>query len=226
MFRLLREKEPEEYARIAALPDGLRSARWSTAEGVFLFSEAGSYRELVLIDRRGQVVSRDIPRLLGILRCPRDTPTAAFPDHLAGVLLRGYRQFAQDSRERQTGRAHLPDLSQGQRYVLKQLRALFSSNATTDVRTRSEQLEKVFRLTMPQAVIRELNRLRKDGLTGESLLRSLARIYHAYGLQYRTRVQDLDGADGFPHILCGEAFVQAPPSAAREERPPDALPSS
>jgi hypothetical protein len=208
MFRLLRQNDPGEYARIAALPDGLRSARKSRAEGLFLFCQAGAYRELQLLDASGRVVSRDLPRLLALLRCPRDTPPVTFPDRLAGVLLRAYRQFADEAQQRRVGRAHLPDLTQGQRHVLRELRAVFASSTAVDVRARAEQFEQVFRLPLPQAVVRELNKLRREGLTGESLLRSLARIYHAYGLRDRARAQLIDEAEGLPRVLCSEGFVQ------------------
>jgi superfamily II DNA or RNA helicase len=210
MFRLLRENDPEEYARIAALPDGLRSARRSKSEGLFLFCQAGTYRELVLLDAAGNVLSRALPRLLGLLRCPRDTPTVEFPEDLTGVLLRAYQQFAQAARERRAELVHLPDLSQGQRYVLRELRAMFASSEDADLRAQAEQFEQVFRLPMPQAVIRQLNRLRRDGSSGNGLLRSLARIYREYGLRDRPRTQVLEAAEGLPRVLCSEGFVPAP----------------
>jgi hypothetical protein len=207
MFRLLRENDPEEYARIAALPDGIRSARRSKAEGIFVFCQAGAYRELLLLDKVGQVVSRDLPRLLGLLRCSRDTPTLEFPTCLSSVSLRAYRQFAQEAQKRRAELAHLPDLTQGQRYVLRELRAVFATSQEADIRSRAEQFEQVYRLPLPQAVTRELNRVRRDGLSGEILMRSLARIYQAYGLRDRTRIQGFDEAEGLPHLLCSEAFV-------------------
>jgi hypothetical protein len=36
MLRILRQNDPDEYTRIATLPDGLRSARRSKTEGLFL----------------------------------------------------------------------------------------------------------------------------------------------------------------------------------------------
>ena len=185
MFRLLRQDDPDEYTRIATLPDGLRSARRSKTEGLFLFCQAGTYHQLVLLDGVGRIVSRDLPRLLGLLRCPRDTSAVEFPERLSEVLLRAYRQFAQESQERRAELIHLPDLTQGQRYVLRELRAIFAHNESVEIRARTEQFERVFRSPLPQAVVRELNRLRRDGLSGETLLRSLTRIYHAYGLKNR-----------------------------------------
>jgi hypothetical protein len=163
-----------------------------------------------MLDGAGRVVSRDLPRLLGLLRCSRDTPTVEFPERLTGVLLRAYRQFAQEARERRAELAHLPHLTQGQRFVLRELRAVFAANEAADLRARAEQFEQVFRLPLPQAVVRELNRVRRDSLTGEALLSSLTRIYYAYGLRNRARGQGFDETDGLPYILCSEGFVPVP----------------
>lgn len=49
-LRLLKRQDPEEYDRIAALRDGIRSARTSATRGNYVFCQAGRYQQLFLLD--------------------------------------------------------------------------------------------------------------------------------------------------------------------------------
>jgi hypothetical protein len=209
LLRLLREKDPDEYARVAALPDGIRSAKKSRANGLFVFSKAGSYRELLLVDETGRVISSDLPGLLGLLKCGKETPAVEFPEHLVGVLVRAQRQFAEDAEQRRAGQSHIQSLTHSQRYVLRELREIYGGTEDPAVHGRVEQLEQVYRQPLPQAVNRELNRIRRDGVAGEPLLRALTVIYHAHGLRDRQRSAPGDTAtDDLPRLVCSQAFTR------------------
>jgi hypothetical protein len=208
LLRLLREKEPEEYARIAALPDGIRSAKKAGANGLFVFCKVGAYRELRLVDEAGHLISDDLPRLLGLLKCAKETPRLAFPEHLVNVLVGTQRQFAEEAEQRRTGQIHAHALTHSQRYVLRELRELHSSTEDTTVQARCQQLEQAYRLPLPQAVNRVLNPLRRDGVSGENLVRALLAIYHEHQLRDH-HVGDSDGVGReWPHLVCSEGFVR------------------
>ncbi|NLC82159.1 MAG: hypothetical protein GX748_13345 [Lentisphaerae bacterium] len=69
-------------------------------------------------------------------------------------------------------------------------------------------LEKVFRGTLTGAVKRELNQLRRNGVTGESLLKRLSNIYDQHNLKDAAAQRSLQMGDRpTPRIICSEAFV-------------------
>ena len=210
LLRLLREKEPEEYARIASLPDGIRSARTSRANGLFLFCQAGTYRELLLVNEAGQIVSNDLPCLLGLLKCGRETTAVEYPEHSEALLLRAYRQFEERVRQRRADQSGVQHLTHGQRYVLRELRATYGQLADPALQGRVEQLERAFHWALPQAVIRELNRLRRDAVSGDALCRALTLIYHAHDLHRRGEPENgRDDSDDLPRIICSEVFAKS-----------------
>ena len=209
LLRQLRENDPNEYARIAALPDGIRSAKSANANGLFVFSQAGSYRELQLLDVAGKLISHDIPQLLGLLECGKNTPWTEFSEELAELIVQVQRRFQETTRQRRVELDHLQSLTHSQRYVMRELRDVYNSTADATVQSRVEQFEQVFRQPLPQAVVRELNRLRKNGLNGDALMHALLGIYHTHSLRERTQrslseasVQDL------PRLVCSEAITK------------------
>ena len=69
ILRQFRSDDPTEYERIANLRDGIRTAKPSDQKGMFVFCQAGRYQQLFLLDANGEIVSRDIPRALGAVKC-------------------------------------------------------------------------------------------------------------------------------------------------------------
>jgi len=65
ILRQLQKDNPAEFDRIAALRDGIRAVRPAATPGMYVFCQAGRYQQLFLLDEQGEIVSRDIPRVLG-----------------------------------------------------------------------------------------------------------------------------------------------------------------
>jgi superfamily II DNA/RNA helicase len=77
LLRTLRAAEPEEFKRIAGLRDGIRSARGVfSGAGRYVFCQAGRFQQLYLADETGNTVTRDVPAILGRIKCSRSEPTA------------------------------------------------------------------------------------------------------------------------------------------------------
>ena len=93
ILKQLKRDKPEEYDRITKLPNGIRSARYSVNSGTYVFCEASdpnrpdirSYQKLYLIDRQGNVVSEDVSRILGLIKCEPTTPTAKLPQNYNAI---------------------------------------------------------------------------------------------------------------------------------------------
>ena len=207
ILRQLRKEHPEEYDRIANLRDGIRIAKPSSEKGLYVFCQAGRYQQLFLLDERGELKSRDIPRVLGTIKCGPHLAGDSLPAGYNSAVMRVMRQFSEEVKHRQAEREHTLSLSHGQRYVLRELRLLFGTTADEDAKAQINILEKSFRGTVTRAVNRELNLLRRNSVTGQDLLKTLASIFHQHNLRDQMDRRTLQLEDQpIPRIICSEAL--------------------
>ena len=122
IIRQLREDQPELYRRITGLRDGIRCGRQVERQGTYVFCRAGRYRQLYLLDEGGEVISRDVPHILGVLKCEPDTPAAPLPQGYNQTVMAVKDQFDHEVQARRAEREHTLSLTRAQRYVLRELR--------------------------------------------------------------------------------------------------------
>lgn len=79
ILRHLKADDPAEYERIAGLRDGIRSAKPSVSTGAFVFCQAGDYQQLFVTDDGGAIVTRDVPAVLGNVKCDSELPASPLP---------------------------------------------------------------------------------------------------------------------------------------------------
>ncbi len=208
LLRLLRRENPGEFERITALRDGIRAAKASADKALYVFCQAGRYQQLFLVNEKGEVASRDIPRVLGVIKAGPEEKSLALPPDYNAAVMRVKRLFSEEVKHREAEREHTLSLSHGQRYVLRELRLLFGVTSDEDEKAQINILERAFRGSVTDAVKRELNRLRRNGMTGPPLLKALGELY----LQHRMR----DWIDRttlrledqpIPKIVCSEALL-------------------
>jgi superfamily II DNA or RNA helicase len=207
LLRQLRRERPNEYERISNLRDGIRTVKSSSTKGTYVFCQAGRYQQLFLLDENGEVTTRDIPRILGTIKCGPDLEGLPLPKGYNASIMRVKRQFAEEVKHRQAEREYTPSLTQGQRYVLRELRVLFNSIEDEDIKAQINILETAFRGTMTRALAQELNRLRRNGITGQALVKNLGELY------YQHNMRDWIDRRGFqteeqptPVIVCSEGL--------------------
>ena len=208
IMRQLRKEDPAEYERIARLQDGIRGAKYASKQGLYVFCQAGRYQQLFLLDEHGQIVSRDISRILGMIKATPETVQAPLPATYNKVVMRVKRRFQEEVKHRQAEREHTLSLTQGQRYILRELRDLFRLAADEDEKAQINVLEKAFRGPITTAINRELNFLRKNSMKGNELLKSLGQIYFQHNM--RDWVHDrsrLAADDETPRIICSEGLL-------------------
>ena len=97
--------------------------------------------------------------------------------------MRVKRQFAEEVKHRQAEREHTLSLTQGQRYVLREMRILFEATPDEDMKGQINILEKAFRGPITTAINREINLLRRNGIGGQELFKNLTRIYHQHNMR-------------------------------------------
>ena len=208
ILRQLRADNPTEYERISNLRDGIRTGKPSPQKGVYVFCQAGRYQQLFLLDEKGEVVSRDVPRVLGAVKCSPDLVGEALPDGYNAAIMRVKRVFDDEVKQRESERQHTLSLTLGQRYVIRELSVLFRASEDEDQKGQITLLEKAFRNPLTRALQRELNLLRKNGVGGEALLKSLARLYGQHNLRdWLDRMSGQPQEDDYPRVVCSEALV-------------------
>jgi len=208
IMRQLRKEDPVEYERISALRDGIRAASTSNQKGLYVFCQAGRYQQLFLLDENGDVVSRDIPRILGLIKAAPEQVGAMLPIGYNAAVMRVKRRFAEEVKHRKAEREHTLSLTQGQRYVLRELREIFKLTADEDEKAQVNLLEKAFRGPITTAINRELNLLRKNSVKSRDLLKTLGQIYFQHNMQdwmdnRSRRMED----DEVPRLICTEGLV-------------------
>ncbi len=219
ILRQLRREDPEEYERIANLRDGIRTAIPKGSEGTYLFCQAGRYQQLFLLDEKGDITSRDISRILNQIECEPELPGGELPTDYNATIMGVKRLFIQEIKDLQSERKHTLSLTQGQRYVLRELKIITPSlppasgggagGGDEDVSAQVSTLEKAFRGTITTAVNRELNLLRRNGVTGDALLKNLRDLYRQHNMrewESRQQAAQLEN-ETVPKIICSAALV-------------------
>ena len=215
IVRQLKEDRPELYRRITGLQDGIRCGRRAASDGTMVFCRAGHYRQLYLLDGHGEVVSRDVPRILSLQKCEPDTAAEPLPGGYNQVVMDVKGQFEREVQARRAEQRHTLSLTRAQRYVTQELRVLYEGTQDPDLRRQITVLDAAFRQPGPRPAVRnELNRVRREGIAGQALLGALSNIYHLYGLDEVRTQRDAPGNevdqssnDELPRIVCSEAFL-------------------
>ena len=208
ILRQLKRDNPGEYERIANLRDGIRTACPSNQKSLYVFCQAGRYQQLFLMEENGKKISRDIPHILGTIKCGPIRKGTKVPAGYNKFVMRVKRIFTEEVKYRQAERKHTLSLTVSQRYLLRELRILFGSAEDEDVKGQINILEKAFRGPITTAINKELNLLRRNGVIGENLLKSLVRIYHQHNIKEWLDHRSLDNENyEIPKIICSEGFV-------------------
>jgi hypothetical protein len=204
----MHKENPAEYNRIASIRDGVRSSMFSSHKGLYVFCQAGAYQQLFLIDKEGKIASRDIPRVLGTIKCSPDIKSAKLPPDYNAAVMRIKRLFIEEAKQREAEREYSLSLSYGQRYVLRELRIFFGITSDEEIKGQINILDKAFRGPLTSAIKKELNIMRRNGMTGENLFKALKDIYNQHGMKDMPDRRDLRAEErAIPKIICSEALI-------------------
>ncbi len=208
IVRQVREDNPALYRRITELRDGVRCGRANERAGAVVFCRAGRYRQLILVDERGEIVTRDALRILALLKCAPDTPAAPLPaDHNAAVM-QVKRAFDREAQARQAEQQHTRAATPAQRYVQAELRLLYAESDAA-LRPQIAVLDEAFQRPLARPAVRAaLNRLRREGLTGRALLEALTQLYHLHGLDALPHPERAHGEENetLSYVVCSEGW--------------------
>jgi Helicase conserved C-terminal domain len=214
ILRRLQKDNPAEFDRIESLPNGIRSATLGNKSGTFVFCEAKqpnqpqqkSYQQLFLVNDDGEIISRDLPHILAAISAQSTTPTATLPANYNQAVMAVLRLFKAEVKERAAEQKQR-QLSQAQRYVLRELGWLFKATDDLDLQAKIGILDRAFQGKISRAVDREINALQQRGVKGEALFSELVTIYNQHHLgEVRELDRSNDDSPIVSTIICSEAI--------------------
>lgn len=211
IVRQLKRDEPELFNRIASLRDGIRCARSSDNKSqYFIFARSDNYQQLFLVDINGEIVSRDIPYILSKLRCEFAEPNKPLLSNHNNIVSQVFKKFEREARDRRTGVSQSIVRSPGQKYVQRELQVMYGITSEEETRTRIQDLLRIYSGSLPRIVQRQLNEIRRFGLTDDSLLSRLIQINNQYGISdMRSNVmKETKNGKILSMVVCSVAFTQ------------------
>lgn len=208
IIRQLKGDDPATFGRITSLRDGIRCARRVGQSGTIVLCRAGTYRQLYLVDDTNRVITRDMPVILGQLKCEPDTPGEPLSTGYNQRVMAVREMFRTEVDARRAEQTHALSLTHGQRYVLRELRLLRSETTDQDLQAQIDRLAGIFRKPITEAVRAELNAARRAEITGYDLLDVLDRLHHRHNLAQANAGRTTDAVDEeFPVIVCSEGLI-------------------
>ena len=208
IIRQLKEDDPETYAGIIDLRDGIRCGFRVEGGGTAVLCRSGAYRQLYLVDDQGEIITREVASILGLMRCDPRTPATPLPDAHNQRVMAVFTRFREEVAARRAEQTHAASLTMGQRYVLRELRQLRAEARNEDLEAQIDELERAMRGTISDAVRQELNAMRRAEFAGPALLDNLSRLYHRHNLREAgARRENGASNDDLPVIVCSEARI-------------------
>jgi hypothetical protein len=211
-IRQIREDEPELYRRISELRDGIRCGYQAEQEGTMVYCKSGEYQQLYLVDGQGEIITREIPYILNLLKCDPGTPAQPLPEGYNQIVMNIKEQFEAEVKARNAEQEHTRNLTRAQRYILKQIQILYRETDNQEIKKQLHTLSEAFNQYIPIPALRAaINRIRRDGLTGEAFLDELTQIYHLHRMDEYAwddrRLGSSKGNDTLPRIVCSEGLT-------------------
>jgi superfamily II DNA or RNA helicase len=207
-FRELREREPAEYERIRNLRDGIRTARRMGESKVLVLCRAGDFIRLYVRDLKDEPVDIDTTDALALLKCDPDEPVAELPGQLNSILTGVKLALINEVDELWRQRRTRPPLSRGQQHVRDELDKLRNARPDLDIDGQIARLMEAVTGTRQRRFQRACERLKRDKVAGEPLLRRVRQLYYDCALHIERAVREEEEVDErVPRILAVAALV-------------------
>jgi hypothetical protein len=210
LLRQLQRTDPERFDEIAAMPDGVRSAkRAADKSGLFVFCQAGNYQRLYLVGEDGQRTA-DPQQAIRAIRCEEDEPTLPLPANINERVAAVKLDFDAEVATREAEIRHSVGKALGRDYALAELRLVFDAEEDAEERVRLARLQEIFSVVhLTHRTHRDLNILRRSKITGQALVAQLLRSVRDYDLEeaYRAAADRAEDEPLIPRIVCSEELI-------------------
>ena len=189
-LRKIQRDNPDEFDRIVNLPNGIRTAKLAKETGTFVFCESSNindpsekrYPQLLLLDREGEIISRDISKILSIIAAKEDTPTAILPQTHNQTVTQSLRKFSKEVKIRRSEQRDFK-LTPAQKHILKELEKLFKDDVEEDLKSTIHKLIRAVESIHNPIILQELKNINKNGFVGQPLLNKVIDLYRQYDLK-------------------------------------------
>lgn len=208
-MRQLQKDQPDLIKTVLDLPAGVRTARRSRdgKAGLFLYFAAAEYEQIVLADKHGQTCAVPLEQALAAIECDDTESALAIPNEHNRRVSGALQNFETEALRRHTDQNTGPRLTPGQQYAVKNLQTCIKSEENEDRRHALANVETALRSRLPEAALKELNTIRRLGLTGDPLVQRLLQAYRELDLgRYLNRTEDLSQPPS-ARIICSEALL-------------------
>jgi len=205
ILRQLRAENPEEYERIAKLRDGIRAAVSEKNEHLFVFCKAKKYNQLFLVDMKGNIITRDISEILGKLKSCQTKKIRDLPKDYNKHIQKIKKLFTEELKHRYAEKRHSVSLSHAQNYIIGELKLMFKKTENENLKAQINTFEEIIRKINRIAVKKELNKIRKNKMTGKPLIRKLTELYTRHNLyEILDSPKSKDDRIALPRIISSE----------------------
>ncbi|MDP8203069.1 MAG: helicase-related protein [Candidatus Tenebribacter mawsonii] len=212
-LRQLKRDDLEEYDRIINLPDGIRACKISDNEKYYVLCEAKhqddsdlkNYKQLFLLNNKFEVISKDIPTILGVIKSDRyEIYGNKLPSNYNESVMKVKRVFSGIVKQRESEKKYSYSLTLGQQHVIRELRILNNNTDDEDTKLKIQVLESAFRGSLSSAIKKELNRLRRNAISGDHLIRALSEIYTQHDMSKLEQKRRSSRSKPVENIVCSE----------------------
>lgn len=205
-FRQLAQVDLETMQKIKNLRSGIRCGKQDNSGKIFAFAKAANYMQLVLANPDGSIVSKDLPECLEAIKAgPETEALESLPEHYNQSLMNCKLKLKETYDQMILERGYIAKLTKAQRYVIDDIRKQYGETDDEDLKIQLSELERAFKLSPSTAISRELNTIRRNGLTGEPLRACLTELYHLHKLKERVdQFRGKTGTEDVLRLICSE----------------------
>ncbi len=212
-MRQLKRDDPAEFERITNLPDGIRASKVSERDNYYVLCEAKhpdesslkNYKQLFLLNNEQEVITKDIPTILGAIKSERyELAGNKLPSNYNSTIMKVKKNFSKIIKQRESEKKYSYSLTLGQRYIIKELRIINNNAEDEDVKHKIHVLESAFRGPLSSAIKKELNKLRLNAINGDHLLSILGEIYTQHDMSKIEHNRKFSNSKPVETIICSE----------------------
>lgn len=204
ILRKIMREDPKDFERIVALRDGIRTSIPAVEKGTYIFCRMGSYQQPAILNKKGEIITKDPAEILHKLRCDPDLQGLPVPPGHNAIVTKYQKEFTEEIRNKKSSSQQ--NLTNAQKYILKELRLL---SPTSEDSTSINMLDQVFRSSLTETIKRDINSLHRQRIKGQELLDELAIIYHRHNMEEldRQQQQTEEKQESIAKIICSASFI-------------------
>ncbi|MCG2716983.1 MAG: hypothetical protein L6422_12075, partial [Candidatus Marinimicrobia bacterium] len=167
--------------------------------------QADRYNQLYLVDENGTILTREITEILAKLKNQIGKTPKLIPAIYPKVVNKIKKQFIKEVVERYLEQKHIISLTESQRYLIKELKQIYADTDNEDLKSQIELFERVYKKVNRIAILEELNRIRRNKMSGIALIKKLSEIFTRHSLYEVLHLQSrMVEKPPIPKVICSE----------------------